>query len=268
MNISVIVSTYNRPDALFCVLNSLNEQASLVFDVVIADDGSSSETKELIAKFENISNLKIQHIWQEDDGFRAAQIRNKAAAKSKGDYLIFLDGDCVVFPDFIGKHMQLAENGYFVRGSRVMMSETYTQEFIDNIQAPSKLKFHDLLMLWKADKIKRIFPLVRLPFGWLRKLKKKKWYGVKTCNLGMWRKDFMVINGFDEEYIGWGHEDADLAIRLINNHVYRKEGVNAVSVLHLWHSLNDRSHLEDNEKRLKERLGSNTTRIVNGVSQY
>jgi glycosyltransferase involved in cell wall biosynthesis len=268
LHISVIISTYNRPDALYCVLNALNDQSNLEFEAVVADDGSTSETEDVVTKFKNESKFEIQHVWQKDNGFRAAQIRNKAVAKAKGDYLIFLDGDCVVFSDFISRHMQIAEKGYFVRGSRVMMSEAYTPEVIDAVQVPSKLKSSELLKLWKSEKIKRIFPLVRLPIGWLRKLKKKKWYGVKTCNLGMWRKDFMAVNGFDEQYIGWGHEDADLAIRLINNDVYRKEGVNAVSVLHLWHSLNDRSHLKDNEKRLEERLNSNVTRIMNGVSQY
>ncbi len=111
MKISVIVSTYNRPNALLCVLSSLNDQSSLEFETVIADDGSSSETEKMIAKFRNEPKFEMQHVWQKDDGFRAAQIRNKAVAKSKGDYLVFLDGDCAVFPDFISRHMQLAEKG-------------------------------------------------------------------------------------------------------------------------------------------------------------
>ena len=119
-----------------------------------------------------------------------------------------------------------------------------------------------------SKKIKRIYPLINLPLGILRKQKLKNWYGVKTCNLGMWREDFFAVNGFDEHYIGWGHEDADLAIRLINNGIYRKEGVNAVTVFHLWHPLNDRSRLQQNENRLKKLLQSNITRIDNGVSQY
>ncbi len=268
MLISVVISTYNRPDALSCVLNSLNDQSNMNFEAVIADDGSTSDTKDMITKFKNKSKFEIQHVWQEDDGFRAAQIRNKAVAQSKGDYLIFIDGDCVTFPRFIANHIQLAEKNYFIRGSRVMLSETYTQEFIESETIPSKLTFFNLFGLWKSNKIKRIVPLISIPLGILRKQKEKKWYGVKTCNLGMKRDDFMAVNGFDEEYIGWGHEDADLAIRLINSGVYRKEGVNAVTVLHLWHPLNDRSHLKENENRLEKRLQSSVTRITHGVSQY
>lgn len=268
MYASVIISTYNRDDALICVLESLNHQSNDSFEVVIADDGSTNDTKEVIAKFRSKSKFKLQHVWQADDGFRAAQIRNKAVAKSKGDYLIFIDGDCVVFPTFIASHLRLAEKSYFVRGSRVKMSETYTQDYIESEITPSNLTFFDLFGLWKRNKIKRITPLVCMYLGNLRKLKRSKWYGVKTCNLGMMRSDFLAVNGFDEEYIGWGHEDADLAVRLINSGVFRKEGVNAVTVLHLWHPLIDRSHLKDNENRLEKRLQSNVTRITHGVSQY
>lgn len=268
MQVSIIVTTYNREDALLCVLNSLNNQYHDKFEVIIADDGSSKNTQEAINKFQAFSELDIKHVWQDDQGFRAAKVRNKAVAESKGDYLIFIDGDCVAFPDFIARHMRLAQEGYFVRGSRVMLSEMYTQEFLQSELQPSKMTMPELLRLWRAKKIKRIIPLIKLPLGKLRKLKEKKWYGVKTCNLGMWRKDFMAINGFDEHYVGWGHEDADLAIRLINNGVYRKEGVNAVTMLHLWHALNDRSHLEENVRRLEQCLQSNTTRINDGVSQY
>ncbi len=233
MQVSVIVTTYNREDALLSVLNSLNNHYNDKLEVIIADDGSSKKTQAAINKFQEFSVLDIKHVWQEDKGFRAAKARNIAVAASKGDYLIFIDGDCVAFPDFIARHIQLAEEGYFVRGNRVMLSEMYTQEFLQSDLQPSKMTMPDLLRLWRAKKIKRIVPLIQLPLGKLRKLKEKNWYGVKTCNLGMWRKDFMSINGFDEQFVGWGHEDADLAIRLINNGVYRKEGVNAVTMLHL-----------------------------------
>jgi len=268
VKISIVLTTYNRIDALVCVLESLNNQQTYNFEVVIADDGSNAETKKAIINFKKKSKFEIMHVWHEDIGFRAASIRNKAVAFSKGEYLIFLDGDCIAFPSFIARHIHLAEYGYFVRGSRVMLSELFTQELIQSGLPVSSLSISNIIRLRLLRKIKRIVPLIKLPLGNLRKQKEKKWHGVKTCNLGVWRKDFLAVNGFDEQYIGWGHEDADLTVRLINNKVYRKEGVNAVTVMHLWHSLNDRSHIEENERRLKDRLNSNATYIKNGVSQY
>ena len=130
MLISIIITTYNRPDALSCVLRSLSNQTNLFFEVIIADDGSSSETEKVIAELQQEVKFKILHVWQADDGFRAAQIRNKAVAKSTGEYLIFLDGDCLVFPDFVAKHLKLSEADYFVRGNRVMLSKECTDDFI------------------------------------------------------------------------------------------------------------------------------------------
>ncbi len=265
---SFIISTYNRHDALICVLESLNEQSELSFEVIIADDGSSNETRDAIEAFREKSKFVLKHVWQKDQGFRAAQIRNKAVAKASGEYLIFLDGDCLVFPDFVEKHIALAETGYFIRGSRIMLSKEYTKYFIENDISMSDMSLLSLLYLRLSKKIKRFLPLIHVPLGKLREMKTSSWYGVKTCNLGMWRSDFMAVNGFDERYVGWGHEDADLAVRLINNGVRRKEGVYAVTVLHLWHPWNDRSKLAENVARLKFVQQSKNIWAKQGVSQY
>jgi len=240
-------------------LDALNQSE---IEIVIADDGSDEQTKKVIDGYKVQSKNTIKHIWQEDEGFRAAQIRNKAVANSEGEYLIF------IFPDFLDKHHALSEVGYFVRGSRVMLSEEFTKEFIQKNINVSKMSLLDFLSLRLHKKSNRFMPLLALPLGFLRKMKKMDWYGVKTCNLAMWRNDFLAINGFDEQYVGWGHEDADLAVRLIRNGVYRKEGVNAVTVLHLWHALNDRSQLAENVARLKVIQESKNVRADQGVSQY
>ncbi len=266
--ISIIISTYSRPDALLGVLRSLEEQIGAKFELIIADDGSTSDTSDLIEQFREKSKYIITHVWQEDQGFRAAQIRNKAVAKSVGDYLIFLDGDCLAFPDFIDRHLSLAEPGYFVRGSRVMLTEQGTRDFIEKKVSLTELSLLKLINLRVTKRINRFFPLIKLPLNSLRKRKETDWYGVKTCNLGMWRSDFMSINGFDESYVGWAHEDADLAVRLIRSGVRRKEGVNAVTVMHLWHPLNDRSQLSDNEERLQLVQQSENIRVEQGVSKY
>src|SRR5215212_3540345 len=106
--ISLIVSTYNRPDALGACLRSLSRQTDRNFEIAVADDGSGAETRDLVKSWTANSSVPLKHVWQEDRGFRLAEIRNRAIVASAGDYLVFLDGDCIARPDFIVAHRRLA----------------------------------------------------------------------------------------------------------------------------------------------------------------
>ena len=128
ISISVIVTTYERPKALNAVLQSLSLQTILPAEIIIADDGSREKTRLLIKSWQSKISCSLIHVWQEDNGFRAARIRNLAAMSAKGSYLIFLDGDCLVFPDFISQHLYLAEANYMVMGSRILCSPTFTHK--------------------------------------------------------------------------------------------------------------------------------------------
>jgi len=128
MRVSLIITTYNRVNALSLVLRSVEYQTVLPKEVIIADDGSGSDTKEAISVFQKTSNLNIIHSWQKDKGFRAAKSRNKAIAKSKDDYIILIDGDMVLHPKFIEDHISHAEPGYFVQGTRVLLTQSATQD--------------------------------------------------------------------------------------------------------------------------------------------
>jgi glycosyltransferase involved in cell wall biosynthesis len=249
LNISVVVTTYNRPDALEFVLKALAAQSQQPTDVIIADDGSSDSTLKLINKLHPQLPYPLQHFWQEDSGFRAALARNKAAEISTGDYLIFIDGDCIPQTDFIKKHSQIAEKNCFVAGNRILLSQQFTSQLKSPIWAWSALQW--ILPYLRRD-INRFLPLIRLPIQLLRKRYKKKWQGAKTCNLAVWRNDFFKINGFDENFKGWGHEDADLVVRLLCNGVSRKNGRFAVPVFHLWHPEADRSNEKENRQRLDD----------------
>ena len=130
MLISVIVSTYNRPDALSLVLQSLNQQTDTNFEIIVADDGSKNDTKQLVGSFNSIGFQPLTHVWHEDTGFRLAAIRNLAATYCTGEYFIFLDGDCVVQPDFIARHRCLSENNHMVTGSRVLLNKAFTTALI------------------------------------------------------------------------------------------------------------------------------------------
>lgn len=262
--LSIIISTYNSPDYLAMVLQALMHQSDNEFELVIADDGSADETKAVVESYAGQSPVNLVHAWHDDRGFRAAAARNHAVSLSKGDYLVFLDGDCLAFPDFVAKHRQCAEPNCMVRGSRVMLKEAYSRRVLDGEPLPSSLPAWFGLRL--RGGVKRIGALIPIPHPKFRNA--KKWYGVKTCNLGIWRKDFEAVNGFDERYVGWGHEDADLAVRLLRHGVKRKEGRSDVPVVHLWHPENDRSTLSDNENRLQVVIDDQYTQSPMGLDRY
>lgn len=256
LSISVIVTTYNRPDALHLVLLGLNQQTQLPDQVIIADDGSSDATRLLIDRFQGQLNYSLKHVWQKDKGFQAARIRNKAVLQADHDYLIFLDGDCIPFPDFIEKHCFLAEPNWFVSGHRILLEKKLTLKILKEglpIYQDSALKW---LRYYFQHHSNRLFPLLRIRLNRLRKLQAQRWQGAKSCNLGLWKKDFLAVNGFDESFIGWGYEDSDLVIRLIRAHIYRKSGKFAIPVIHLWHQQNNRQQEQINFNLLKKMIES------------
>lgn len=267
--ISVIVTTYNWPPALERCLDSLSAQSDRAFEVVIADDGSTSANLARAKAYCAQSHLPIHYAHHEDNGFRAGTIRNKAVALSKGDYLLFIDGDCVCLHDFIARHRQLAEVGYFVPGNRVLLNAAFTEDVITQQMPLHQQPLSYFIWLRLQRKINRILACVRLPLGRLRKLQPHKWQKAMTCNLAIWRSDFLQVNGFDELFEGWGFEDSDLVIRLIHAGIKRKEGRFAVPVLHLWHRHHDRSKHDLNYQRLMERLAQPDFIVAKqGVSQY
>jgi GT2 family glycosyltransferase len=265
---SAIVTTYNRPDALAAVLCGLAAQTDRDFEIRIADDGSTAATHALIERLAPTLPVPLAHVWQEDRGFRAAAARNRAAAGAQGDYLLFLDGDCIPRPGWIATHRRLAERGWMVAGNRILLSHDLTAQALAGewpLQEWSATQWREQRA---AGGINRTLPLLDLPLGPFRKWGARRWQRVRTCNLGVWRVDFERVNGFDEDFVGWGYEDSDLAIRLIKSGVRRKEGAYATGVLHLWHAENPRAQETENWERLKTRLRDGTVRAARGLDQY
>lgn len=261
--ISVILATYNWPEALSLCLHSLNAQTDLNFEVVIADDGSKPDTTDLINQFKSIFRFPLRHVWQEDIGFRKALILNKAIAEAKGEYLVFLDGDCLVQPDFIAQHRHLARLGHLVTGSRVLLNHTLTQKWLSHqVQAGllnSAWSFNSVL--WKlpflrlSSGVNKLLPfVVKLPFHRLRIYSQFVWRRIKGCNMACWKADALKINGFDATLTGWGHEDADFVFRLQDASVQRTSGAWATEVLHLDHPVSDRTKAEENAKLVRARI--------------
>lgn len=269
MKIAVIVTTYNRPDALALALDGYLAQTDKDFELVIADDGSTGDTEKLIMQYKNKNIIPLRHVWQEDQGFRAGAIRNRAIAETAANYIIFSDGDCVPLSDFVCWHRALAEKNWFVAGSRILMSAAFTR-FVLTEQIPV---YNWTLIRWIRARMKRdinrLSPLCSLHLGTLlRKATPKSWNSVMTCNMAVWREDLIKVNGFDEAYVGWGLEDSDLVIRLLHAKIFRKSARFTSPVLHLWHRENDRQYLPENRLRLEEMMKSNHSVAVKGVDQY
>ncbi len=266
--ISVIVSTYNSPGCLWLVLFALSQQNTAGFEVIVVDDGSTADTKAVIDIFKTKVSYQIVHVWQEHRGFRVAMARNKGVARAAGEYLIFLDGDTVPQVSFVARHRELAEKGYFVAGNRLLLSATFTERIVEQHIPIHKWQWLQWLYAFCCKKVNRFLPVLFLGNWYWRYLYCKRWQGVKTCNLGIWKADFLAVNGFDESFSGWGYEDSDLVVRLIRYGVLRKDGRFMVPVLHLWHKENNRDRERDNYTRLTETIKSSHVRAKLGVDQY
>ncbi|MBU3634260.1 glycosyltransferase family 2 protein [Polynucleobacter sp. es-GGE-1] len=253
--ISILLATYNWPQALKLCLESLATQTDHHFEIIIADDGSTESTKQIINAFQSTHSLSITHLWQEDQGFRKTKILNQAIEAAKGDYLIFLDGDCLVQPDFVARHRELAQTGFLVTGSRVLLNEKLTQELLATSRWDFKLFISKLLEYRLNGGINKYWPLkIKLGNGSWRDYKKFVWRRIKGCNMACWKTDAQAIDGFDETMTGWGHEDADFVFRLQRHHIKRKSGSWSTEVLHLFHQIHDQSNAAENARRVREKI--------------
>ncbi len=253
--ISVIVSTYNWPHALQLVLTALNNQTDNNFEVIIVDDGSTSTTKEMIEQFKTIACFPLKHLWQEDKGFRLSRARNMGIKEARGDYIVFMDGDCIVRPNFILNHRILANTGYYVAGNRILLAQTFSHNLL-NLQLDVSNKS---LFYWLKQRLLKHINRWHTLFAFglnsnARYKHAKKWQKAKGCNMAFWRQDLLNIQGFEEEISGWGYEDSDLMIRLINNGIRRKSGYFATTILHIWHKEADRSNESKNFNHLQKLL--------------
>lgn len=260
MKASLLITTYNWKEALGACLDSVARQTVLPGEVLIADDGSRDDTKCLIEEYARNCPFKVLHIWQEDEGFRAAKIRNKAIAKASFDYILMVDGDMVLFPSFIQDHLDAAQSGCFAQGTRIIAGQEASAKVVAN-------KIHRLNPF--AADIRNRKNAVRSPL--LSKMASgqcKSIAGIRTCNFAAWRKDILSVNGFNEAFEGWGREDSEFAVRLINSGVLRKNLKFAANAIHLYHRENSRGNFDKNDSILASAIASKMTRCENGIDQY
>lgn len=263
--ISFVVLTYNRVDALIVVLKALAKQCDVDHEVVIADDGSCAlavqELKQQLPAFRCV----VKHVWHPDRGFTASRARNLGALASTGNYLVFLDGDCVPNPRFVEAHMTLAKPGFFVNGNRVLLSERLTQIAISDGTNLSNAGLMDWIVWRFQGDANKLIHRIYWPLAPGRHQSRFHWKKIRSCNFAVWRTDFMSVNGFDESFEGWGHEDADLVLRLHHLGLGRLNGFVCTEVYHLWHRQNSRVSEGVNYQRVMDRIRTGIVKAKIGV---
>lgn len=230
MKTSLIISTYNRPDALRLCLLSAISQTRLPDEIIVGDDGSRPDTREAIDAVRALTNVPIIHVWHPDEGFRLAMMRNKAVAASSGEYIIETDGDVILHPAFVADHVAFARRGHYCKGGRCNLGRALTEQLC----AAGELR---PIRPWtrgiesKPENAIHCTPLAR----WLAPRYRRHRETALGCNMSFFRDDFYAINGYDEFFVGWGGEDGDFGRRLNMLGLTKRHLKFAGLAFHLWH---------------------------------
>ncbi len=208
-SIDVIISTYNWPQALELSLLSYTRQTYTNFRVIIADDGSTYETREMIERFRERANFPITHVWQEDRGFRKSRILNEALRHSSADQLIFTDGDCLSEPNLVETHAGCYRRGGFCMGGYIRLTPEYTHKISEEKVISGG--FQDQMTVDRKRELRKIHwkNHFHVLLGTRRRPK------MMGLNFSVDRKAALELNGFDEHYVGWGQEDSDFRNRCV-----------------------------------------------------
>jgi glycosyltransferase involved in cell wall biosynthesis len=259
-SLGLIINTHEQPEYLARVLGAVSRQISAPEEVLLADDGSGEQTKRVYAEWSPGHSLHAEHVWQPHEGFRRARILNEAIARARSDYLVFLDGDTLPHPQFAADHRRLGRRGAFIQGHRALIKERAAAWFgLDQFGRDRRRA------LWQGqlEGLKHAF---RLPLPLLRTSSSLR--GIRGCNLGIWRDDLIRVNGYNEDFVGWGREDSELAVRLMNTGVRRWDVRGRALCYHLWHPPASRAGVPGNDELLAAAIAGCAVRCVNGLQQH
>lgn len=241
MKITVIVPTYNRPRALDLCIRSLAGQSLLPQEVLVADDGSGPETRQTVERLagEMKGRFPVIHVWQEDIGFRKPMILNETVRRSTGDYLVFIDGDCIAHRDFLLAHRDAGSPDAIVSGKRVELGKALTERLLASGRPDITLG----TLVWdsifgRRPKTRKVEEALVVRNRHIRKALHRDEItddGVWGCNFSLTRDLFYGINGCDEEFLDGSIEDNDLGIRVLNQGKYVRSLRNLAVIFHLWH---------------------------------
>jgi glycosyltransferase involved in cell wall biosynthesis len=260
MRLSVVVITYNWPQALALVLRALARQTLLPDEVIVTDDGSDARTAGLLRTIARDFPTRLVHLWQDDDGARMSRARNRGIAAARGDYVVFLDGDMVAERHCIAEHAAFARRGCFVQGSRVLTSPASAQRMLE--LGRLEVGFFEPAIERRRHTL-RIPPLARLyarPHTGTG--------GIKSCNWGFWRDDLVALNGFNEAMTGWGREDNELAMRALHLGCRRRDLRFGGLAVHLWHATRKNVADNPNDAILADTIARGLVRCEHGLDRH
>lgn len=259
----MLISTYNWVPALRLCLESVRTQSVLPDEIIIADDGSGEETEALIDWYRTIFQVPLLHVWQPDNGYQLARIRNKAFAAASGDYIIQIDGDLILHPHFVRDHLAARKPGTFVSGARSMITKEVTEQLLHPDSSQTLIKWSNLEQKYNAIPSRTLSAL-----NYLFQRGNKNVHYVLGCNMAFWKADLLKVNGYNEDFTGWGKEDNDIAIRLVNSGIKLRFLKFGGIIYHLFHKMSTRLTLVTNEELFKNSIANKVTYIAKGINQY
>lgn len=259
MLVSLLISTYNWKEALSLCLYSVFAQTVKPAEILIADDGSRDDTRQMIEEMKKKTDIPIVHVWHEDKGFRKTKILNQALLKVTSPYIIQIDGDVILEEHFIADHLELAEKGYFVCGSRVLLNTKTTHRFLHGLDHHPAFFKHSLGFMLNSFRSKMLRRYLSMRYG------KYNIWRMRGCNMAYWKEDMLQVNGYNESLEMWGQEDVEFGCRLLHLGVVKKQLKMGGVEFHLHHTFASRENLPYHERILEEVIAKKEAWCENGI---
>ena len=272
MKISVIVPVYNRLEHLRALFLCLLKQKKQPDELIITDDGSSQTVLDFIGDLIPKAQFKVKHIYQEDKGFRKTRALNNGVINSEGELLIFCDQDLIFGEEYIEYMEKNIKKGCFLLCRPISVNEEEKDIILKKIELSNK--YEELLKplpkdylesvnkTLKTDRKRRILNILKLS---------KRGIKLVGMSYAVMKSDYLKVNGYDENYNGWGEEDDDFGNRLYVAGVKGKELKTPNMQIHLWHYSDPTKKHSMNEeyyyKRKKEIFSNKNYFCKNGCSE-
>lgn len=260
MRSCLIVTTYNWPEALHLTLASVARQSRPPDEVVVADDGSGPETRAVVERW-RAAGLPVEHVWQEDQGFRLARSRNRAIASTRADYILLVDGDMILHPRFVADHLRCARPDWFIQGARPQLSAATTAQLLRGDGAasigPLTPGLQRRAYAMRSPLLSRIFSRTKDTLG-----------GVQGCNQSFWRSHAVQVNGYDERFTAWGPEDREFVARLLHLGIHRRYVRHMAIAFHLHHASRAPVAANPFDRLLQETLSARATWTEQGLTGH